>query len=89
MVLAGIECSQKSLIFANGIPVQESVDFFDTLKGIGCPIPLFLHLYIKQMCYTGYALTLKGGGGGHKRTGGEKQYIFKISVLKAVHYKRT
>ena len=26
------ECSQKSLIFANGIPVQESVDFFDTLK---------------------------------------------------------
>ena len=32
MVLAGIECSQKSLIFANGIPVQESVEFFDTLK---------------------------------------------------------
>ncbi len=31
MVLAGIECSQKSLIFASGIPVQERVDFFDTL----------------------------------------------------------
>ena len=27
MVLAGIECSQKSLIFANGIPAQERVDF--------------------------------------------------------------
>ena len=26
------ERSQKSLIFANGIPVQESVDFFDTLN---------------------------------------------------------
>ena len=32
MVLAGIECSQKSLIFANGIPVQERVDFFGTLN---------------------------------------------------------
>ena len=32
MVLAGIECSQKSVIFANGIPVQECVDFFDTLN---------------------------------------------------------
>ena len=27
MVLAGIECSQKSLIFANGIPAGERVDF--------------------------------------------------------------
>ena len=37
MVLAGIECSQKSLIFANGIPVQESVDF-STLSNLrrGC-----------------------------------------------------
>ena len=32
VVLAGIECSQKSLIFANGIPVQERGDFFDMLK---------------------------------------------------------
>ena len=31
VVLAGIECSQKSLIFANGIPVQERGDLFDTL----------------------------------------------------------
>ena len=34
VVLAGIECSQKSPIFANGIPVQERVEFFDTLKGL-------------------------------------------------------
>ena len=34
VVLAGIECSQKSVIFANGIPVQERVDFFDTLKSL-------------------------------------------------------
>ena len=26
------ECSQKSTIFANGIPVGERVDFFDTLS---------------------------------------------------------
>ena len=33
MVLAGIECSPKISDFrANGIPVQERVDFFDTLK---------------------------------------------------------
>ena len=33
VVLAGIECSPKISDFrANGIPVQESVDFFDTLK---------------------------------------------------------
>ncbi len=32
VVLAGIERSQKSPIFASGIPVQERVDFFDTLK---------------------------------------------------------
>ena len=32
MVLAGIECSPKIFDFrANGIPVQERVDFFDTL----------------------------------------------------------
>ena len=31
--MAGIECSPKIFDFrANGIPVQESVDFFDTLK---------------------------------------------------------
>ena len=34
VVLAGIECSQKSVIFASGIPVQERVDFFDTLKSL-------------------------------------------------------
>ena len=33
VVLAGIECSPKIFDFrANGIPVQESVDFFDTLN---------------------------------------------------------
>ena len=33
VVLAGIECSPKIRDFrANGIPVQERVDFFDTLK---------------------------------------------------------
>ena len=32
MVLAGIECSQKSVIFANGIPVQKRVEKFDTRK---------------------------------------------------------
>ena len=32
VVLAGIECSPKIFDFrANGIPVQERVDFFDTL----------------------------------------------------------
>ena len=32
VVLAGIECSPKICDFrANGIPVQERVDFFDTL----------------------------------------------------------
>ena len=34
VVLAGIECSPKISDFrANGIPVGERVDFFDTLKG--------------------------------------------------------
>ena len=33
VVLAGIECSPKIFDFrASGIPVQERVDFFDTLK---------------------------------------------------------
>ena len=42
--MAGIECSPKIFDFrANGIPVQESVDFFDTLKG-GL-FALLLHLY--------------------------------------------
>ena len=36
VVLAGIECSQKSLIFANGIPAGERVEFFDTLKAEFC-----------------------------------------------------
>ena len=31
VVLAGIECSQKSLIFASGIPVQERGEKIDTL----------------------------------------------------------
>ena len=35
MVLAGIECSPKIFDFrASGIPVQERVDFFDTLTYI-------------------------------------------------------
>ncbi len=33
MVLAGIECSPKISDFrANGIPIGERVDFFDTLR---------------------------------------------------------
>ena len=32
MVLAGIECRQKSVIFANGIPVQKRVEKVDTRK---------------------------------------------------------
>ena len=36
VVLAGIECSPKIFDFrASGIPVQERVDFFDTLKFSG------------------------------------------------------
>ena len=34
VVLAGIECSQKSVIFANGIPAGECVDF-STRSNIG------------------------------------------------------
>ena len=35
VVLAGIECSPKIFDFrANGIPDQERVDFFDTLKAV-------------------------------------------------------
>ena len=46
VVLAGIECSPKISDFrANGIPVQERVDFFDTLRG-GYIAVSFL-LYIK------------------------------------------
>ena len=45
VVLAGIECSPKIFDFrASGIPVQERVDFFDTLKSasiIRC-LPIFL-----------------------------------------------
>ena len=42
MVLAGIECSPKIFDFrASGIPVQERVDFFDTLKQIH---EFFVHL---------------------------------------------
>ena len=37
VVLAGIECSPKISDFrANGIPVQERVDFFDTLESPLC-----------------------------------------------------
>ena len=42
VVLAGIECSPKIRDFrANGIPVQECVDFFDTLNRVG----------LSMMCY--------------------------------------
>ena len=41
VVLAGIECSPKIFDFrASGIPVQERVDFFDTLKA-----PLYRELF--------------------------------------------
>ena len=47
VVLAGIECSPKIFDFrANGIPVQERVDFFDTLKGKPrFPFLLYVHKY--------------------------------------------
>ena len=42
MVLAGIECSQKSVIFANGIPVQKRVEKFDTRKcNVRLKFPVF------------------------------------------------
>ena len=45
MVLAGIECSPKIFDFrASGIPVQERVDFLDTLKHIKT---LFFGILIK------------------------------------------
>ena len=46
VVLAGIECSPKISDFrANGIPVGERVDFFDTLTGAAIQ-PLFKRLGI-------------------------------------------
>ena len=45
VVLAGIECSPKISDFrANGISVQERVDFFDTLKAGNYPCSLFVFL---------------------------------------------
>ena len=47
VVLAGIECSPKIFDFrASGIPVQERVDFFDTLKSAD-KLPDF---YIQRAC---------------------------------------
>ena len=47
VVLAGIECSPKIFDFrASGIPVQERVDFFDTLKSAD-KLPAF---YIQRAC---------------------------------------
>ena len=48
--MAGIECSPKIFDFrANGIPVQESVDFFDTLKRVpdktGTRFLIFIHSF--------------------------------------------
>ena len=53
VVLAGIECSPKIFDFrANGIPVQESVDFFDTLTGCLLRQPVFyvLNQYLRSVC---------------------------------------
>ena len=45
VVLAGIERSPKIFDFrASGIPVQERVDFFDTLKGLPFGSP-FIVIY--------------------------------------------
>ena len=44
VVLAGIECSPKISDFrANGIPVGERVDFFDTLRGGYIAVSFFIH----------------------------------------------
>ena len=54
--MAGIECSPKIFDFrANGIPVQESVDFFDTLKQI------LLFLCFNTEIKTVYSKALKSG----------------------------
>ena len=46
VVLAGIECSPKIFDFrANGIPVQERVDFFDTLKAGAEKMSLLFYKY--------------------------------------------
>ena len=44
VVLAGIECSPKIFDFrASGIPVQERVDFFDTLGHGVKSVPFYSH----------------------------------------------
>ena len=46
VVLAGIECSPKISDFrANGIPVWERVDFFDTLKSARKGLIFYTHVY--------------------------------------------
>ena len=46
VVLAGIECSPKISDFrANGIPVGERVDFFDTLKSARKGLIFYTHVY--------------------------------------------
>ena len=48
MVLAGIECSPKIFDFrASGIPDQERVDFFDTLKHLRLQVLFSCVLYVK------------------------------------------
>ena len=52
VVLAGIECSPKIFDFrASGIPVQERVDFFDTLCGVCIANAVFIMSGEKYMEY--------------------------------------
>ena len=52
VVLAGIECSPKICDFrANGIPVQERVDFFDTLKNRRPAVLFVVNLFVKRAVF--------------------------------------
>ena len=61
VVLAGIECSPKIFDFrANGIPDQERVDFFDTLRRGKIPSPSPFHLIFLRISVA-IALAIRGG----------------------------
>ena len=57
VVLAGIECSPKIFDFrANGIPVQERVDFFDTLIGACGDLPASSDFYTNSFILPSYSI---------------------------------
>ena len=60
MVLAGIECSPKIFDFrASGIPVQERVDFFDTLGHGVKSVPFYSHF--NAAAYITFLIVVKHG----------------------------